>query len=136
MSYFSLTALSPIDGRYASKDELAGNSLAWAYVTALKQERGPGSKINFMPFSDATFDYVFSINWHKNGFMQTLGALLGMTGLDPATILRPRVLEDPKLFLATAHLMLSLGVFLFGFVLSFWLSRTVTQAVSNRVALT
>jgi hypothetical protein len=52
-----------------------------------------------MPAADASFENAVAINWDKNLVTRSVAATLQLMGYQPETLLRPRLLEDPKLFL-------------------------------------
>ena len=52
-----------------------------------------------MPDADASFENAVAINWDKNLVTRSVAATLQLMGYQPETWFRPRLLEDPKLFL-------------------------------------
>jgi hypothetical protein len=70
-----------------------------------------------MPDADATFEYAVAMNWDKNLVTRSVAATLQAMGYQPEALLRPRLLEDPKLFLICFLLGLGLTMALAGFLL-------------------
>jgi hypothetical protein len=106
-------------GRHLGIADLSGSKLGWERVTELKRARGMSSKIILMSPSEATFDYAVPVNWNKNSFTKAVAALLRVFQVEPYSILRPRFLEDPKLFLAAGSFALALAGLFGGTVLTF-----------------
>jgi hypothetical protein len=104
------------DGRYLGIRDLAGTPRGASRVIELQAARGPDSKISKMPLSEATFDYARAVNWQRNVVTRGAFAILRMVGPDPSSLLRPRILEDPKLAISTCLLTLAWGAFAAGYV--------------------
>jgi len=88
------------DGKFLGIQELAGTRHGREHVADLQWRRGAGDKIQLMPESEATFDFALAVNWQKNTFGRAAALGLRWLGYDPAQLLRPHFLEDPKLALA------------------------------------
>jgi hypothetical protein len=88
------------DGRFLGIQELAGTRSGREHVADLQWRRGAGDKIQLMPDSEATFDFAVAVNWQKNAFSRAVALGLQSLRYDPAHLLRPHFLEDPKLALA------------------------------------
>jgi hypothetical protein len=107
----------PGDGKFLGIRELAGTSRGREHVADLKWRRGAGDKIQFMPDSEATFDFAVAVNWQKNALSRAFALGLRLLGYDPSHLLRPHFLEDPKLMLALFLLILSGMFFATSFIL-------------------
>ena len=90
------------DGRFLGVRELAGTNHGRERLVELQHQRPITDKIQTMPASEATFDYAVAMNWDRDIVTRTAAATLRLTGNQPETLFRPRILEDPKLFLASA----------------------------------
>jgi Transglutaminase-like superfamily len=102
------------DGRFLGVADLAGTNRGQDRVAELRHQR-PGTKIGGMPAADASFENAVAINWEKNFVTRSVAAALQLMGYQPETLFRPRLLEDPKLFLvlfliATAAAMILCGL--------------------------
>jgi hypothetical protein len=87
------------DGKFLGVRDLAGTNLGQQRVAQLQSQRGATDKIAAMPEIDATFDYAVAFNWTKNTVTRTTAAMLRLLGYAPEQMVRPRLLEDPKLAL-------------------------------------
>jgi hypothetical protein len=105
------------DGRYLGKRELAGTSLGRDRILELKTVRGADDKIAKMPLTEGTFDYVRAVNWQKNFLTKAVCAMLRVAGVDPPSLFRPRILEDPQLAIGIACLIASAASFVVGTLL-------------------
>lgn len=112
-----------ISGLYYGVRELAGTSLGRERIASLKSQRGPTAKIRLMPDSEATFDFAVGINWNKNFVTRTVASLLHIAGIDTATVMRPRIMEDPKMAVFSFLLFLSLGGFTSGLLSAVFFRR-------------
>ena len=86
------------DGRFLGVADLAGTNRGQERVAELQHQR-PATKIGGMPAADASFENAVAINWDKNLVTRSVAATLQLMGYQPETLFRPRLLEDPKLFL-------------------------------------
>jgi hypothetical protein len=87
------------DGKFLGVTDLAGTNRGQERVVELRWQRPATDKIAHMPAADANFEYAAAINWKKDLVTRSVAATLAMMGYDPKALLRPRLLEDRKLFL-------------------------------------
>jgi hypothetical protein len=107
------------DGKFLGIRELAGTSRGREHVADLQWRRGAGDKIQLMPESEATFDYAVAVNWQKNAFSRAVAFGLRLLRYDPAHLLRPHFLEDPKLALALFLFIVAGLLMVISFILRF-----------------
>ena len=103
------------DGQYHGVVALRNNpELLPERLDTLIEERGPQDKIAFYRAAadGAHYGYPKTINLEKTAATRMLKSVLARFVDDPELIRRPRLLEDPKLFLALASL--GLGGMLLG----------------------
>jgi hypothetical protein len=105
------------DGRFLGVTDLSGTNRGQERVAELQHQRPVTDKIQHMPDADAAFEYAVAMNWDKNFVTRSVAATLRLMGYRPETLLRPRWLEDPKLFLIYFLLGLATTVALAGFLL-------------------
>jgi hypothetical protein len=74
----------------------------------LVAQRGPADRIGSYKRETESYSWPKTINWDKNVVLQSVAAVMEMTGTDPYLVMRPHFLEDPKLFLM--YLSLFFGV--------------------------
>ncbi|MFT4614140.1 MAG: hypothetical protein ACI9NT_001282 [Bacteroidia bacterium] len=113
------------DGSYYSVLELrADPSLLPGRLEELIAERGEEDKIAFYRAGADGVHYGApkTINLEKNGVLRGVKQLISMFSDEPQLVYRPRILEDPKLFLLTASTGTSL-FFLTLYLLLRWLDR-------------
>src|SRR6266436_2604067 len=105
------------DGRFLGVTDLSGTNRGQERVAELRHPRAATDKIQNMPAADAAFEYAVAMNWDKNLVTRSVAATLRLMGYQPETLLRPRLLEDPKLFLISFLLgvatTMALAIFLF-----------------------
>lgn len=101
-------------GRFYGIHDIAGTALGRQRIAILKAQNTSSAKIAAMPDTEATFDYARGLNWDKNAVMRTAAAMLRRLHVNPAFLLRPRILEDPKLALWVAFLLLAAFLFVAG----------------------
>jgi hypothetical protein len=106
------------NGKYYGVRDLAGTSRGRQHLLLLKAQNSSSAKIAAMPDTEATFDYATGLNWSKNGVMKTGAALLRRIHIEPALVLRPRIMEDPKLAIWVFLLLAALAMLLLGAGLS------------------
>jgi hypothetical protein len=70
-----------------------------------------------MPAADTAFEYAAAINWDKNLVTRSVAATLRLMGYDAEALFRPRLLEDPKLFLILFLIGIATSIVLGGFLL-------------------
>jgi hypothetical protein len=107
------------DGKFLGIQELAGTRHGREHVADLQWRRGAGDKIQLMPESEATFDFAVAVNWQKNAFSRAVALGLRWLGYDPAQLLRPHFLEDPKLALALFLFVVAGMLLIANFILCF-----------------
>jgi hypothetical protein len=105
------------DGRFLGVTDLSGTNRGQERVAELRHQRPATDKIQNMPDADAAFEYAVAMNWDKNFITRSVAATLRLMGYRPETLLRPRLLEDPKLFLLTFLLGLATAMALGSFLL-------------------
>src|SRR6266478_2214783 len=96
---------------------LSGTNRGQERVAELRHQRAATDKIQNMPAADAAFEYAVAMNWDKNFVTRSVAAALRLMGYQPETLLRPRLLEDPKLFLISFLLGLATTMALASFLL-------------------
>jgi hypothetical protein len=104
-------------GRFLGVTDLSGTNRGQERVAELRHQRPATDKIQNMPEADATFEYAVAMNWDKNLVTRSIAAALRLTGYQPESLLRPRLLEDPKLFLLSFLLGLATMMALASFLL-------------------
>ena len=87
------------DGRFLGVTDLAGTNRGQERVAELRHQRPATDKIWNMPPSEATFENAVAMNWDRNLVTRSVAATLQLMGYRPGELFRPRLLEDPKLFL-------------------------------------
>jgi hypothetical protein len=105
------------DGRFLGVTDLSGTNHGQERVAELRHQRPATDKIQSMPDADAAFEYAVAMNWDKNLVTRSVAAALRLMGYQPETLLRPRLLEDPKLFLLSFLLGLAATMVLASFLL-------------------
>jgi transglutaminase superfamily protein len=105
------------DGRFLGVTDLSGTNRGQERVAELRHQRPATDKIQNMPDADAAFEYAVAMNWDKNFITRSVAATLRLMGYRPETLLRPRLLEDPKLFLLAFLLELATAMALGSFLL-------------------
>ena len=115
------------DGRFLGVADLSGTNRGQERVAELRHQRPVTDKIQNMPDADAAFEYAVAMNWDKNRVTRSVAATLRLMGYQPETLLRPRLLEDPKLFLISFLLGVATTMALASFVLD-----PVVRAITKR----
>jgi len=105
------------DGRFLGVADLAGTNRGQERVVELRHQRAATDKFAHMPDVDANFDYAVAVNWDRDGLTRSVAAMLHLVGYQPETLFRPRMLEDPKLFLILVLLATTTVILLGSFVL-------------------
>jgi hypothetical protein len=114
------------DGRFLGVTDLSGTNRGQERVAELRHQRPATDKIQNMPAADAAFEYAVAINWDKNLLTRSVAATLRLMGYQPESLLRPRLLEDPKLLLQSFLLGLATTMALADFLLDRWV-RVITK---------
>ncbi len=107
------------DGRFLGLRELAGTRLGLEHRAELQRESATNAKILRMPASEAIFDYATAVNWDKNLATRAAAYALQQLGYAPESLIRPQVLEDPKLALTLFLMVAVVGLAAFGAVVGF-----------------
>jgi len=115
------------DGRFLGVTDLSGTNRGQERVAELRHQRPVTDKIQNMPDADAAFESAVAMNWDKNLVTRSVAATLRLMGYQPETLLRPRLLEDPKLFLISFLLGVATTMALASFLLD-----PVVRAVTKR----
>ena len=68
-------------------------------LTELKRLRGPEDKINFHSEDEMKYGFPKTVNWDRDPVFRAAGAVVGNLTDEPYLVDRPRLFEDPKLFL-------------------------------------
>ena len=105
------------DGRFLGVTDLAGTNRGQERIAELQQLGLATDKIAHMPAADAVFEYAVAINWDKNFVIRSIAATLRLIGYQPETLFRPRILEDPKLFLSWFLIVIAAAMILCGLCL-------------------
>lgn len=87
------------NGKFLGVQGLAGTRLGPEHIADLQRQSAAGDKIQRMPAAEATFDFAMAVNWNKNFATRAVAYGLRRLGYAPKHLLRPQVLEDPKLAL-------------------------------------
>jgi hypothetical protein len=115
------------DGRFLGVTDLSGTNRGQERVAELRHQRPVTDKIQNMPDADAAFEYAVAMNWDKNLVTRSVAAALRLMSYQPETFLRPRLLEDPKLFLISFLLGVATTMALASFLLD-----PVVRSVAKR----
>lgn len=115
------------DGRFLGIRDLAGTNRGLERVETLQHQRPRSDKIAAMPATEATFDYAVAMNWDRDIGTRTVAGMLRLMGYQPENLFRPRLLEDPKLFLAVLLIGTGTTIILVGFLLDFGLGSIATR---------
>lgn len=122
------------DGRFLGVRDLAGTNRGRERVAELRHQRLATEKIVNMPDDDATFDYAVAMNWDRNVATRTVAATLRLMGYQSETLVRPRVLEDPKLLLMYLLIGMAAACVLGGFLLDLGLRSVMTRTSQSMTA--
>jgi hypothetical protein len=104
------------DGRFLGVSGLSGTSRGVERLAELRQQRPATDKIRRMPAAEATFDNAAAINWDRNAATHLVAATLRLMGYEAETLLRPRILEDPKLFVIWSLIGVATALVLAGYL--------------------
>lgn len=95
-------------GGYFGVEDLRGDSkILEKRLEELIKIRGEQSKVSYYSSADDGSHYLYAttVNFDKNEMMRSLVKLLQLVVDEPSMVIRPRFLEDPKLFLFIASLL-------------------------------
>jgi hypothetical protein len=128
------------NGRFLGIKGLAGTRLGIEHVADLQRHSAAGTKIRKMPAADADFDYAVGMNWDKNIVTRAAAFSLQKLGYDPQRLMRPQILEDPKLALTVVLIAAAMGLAMLAAVLGFAFPRMAERfrlppRTDNRSAL-
>jgi hypothetical protein len=104
--------------RFLGVMDLEGTNRGQQRVAELRRQRAPTDKIANMPLADASFETAVAINWDRDFLTRGVAASLRLIGYRPETLFRPRILEDPKLFLTYLLFGLAITTMLGSFMLN------------------
>lgn len=97
-------------GRFYGVEELRKDpSIMISRLDELLAQRGSDNKVAFYERETESYSWPKTINWEKNGVLLKVAALITKLGYDPARVMRPHFMEDPKLFLMFVSLFLGIG---------------------------
>lgn len=91
-----------------SLDALRESDYAASRVVYLRIVHKDDEKMRYIPAQDVDFRYAKSINFEADIGTRVARSILRIAGIGPQHLMRPRVLEDPKLLIACAAGFLSL----------------------------
>lgn len=98
------------NGNFLGVRQLAGTKLGPEHIADLQRQSAPGAKIRKMPAAEATFDFTAAVNWNKNFATRALASALKALGYAPERLMRPQLLEDPKLALSLCLVAVAIGL--------------------------
>jgi hypothetical protein len=116
------------DGRFLGVTDLAGTNRGPERVVELQHQRMKTDKIANMPPADADFDHAAAINWDRDVVTRSVAATLRLMGYASEAFFRPRLLEDPKLFLIVSLLGIATAMVLGSFLLTLGIGPVTTRA--------
>jgi hypothetical protein len=119
-------------GKYYGVRELAGTDLGRDRVMQLRAQSSPTDKIALMPDTEATFDYAVSLNWNKNAVLRASAAMLRRMNVEPGLLLRPRIMEDPKLAMWVVLLVAAVAIWALGAAVSLAASGRFGPRIAGR----
>ncbi|MGB3722975.1 MAG: hypothetical protein WA979_09180 [Pacificimonas sp.] len=97
----------PAGGYYGVAEIRDDNDILMERLEALKRERPVPDKINFHSPDEMKYGFPKTVNWDRDGLFQLIGGAVARLTDEPYLIDRPRIFEDPKLFLMWAGLGLA-----------------------------
>jgi hypothetical protein len=127
-------------GGFLGVADLAWSNRGHARFAELRNQRGATDKIAGMPYADANFDYAVAMNWDRDVLTRSVETTLRLMGYQPESFSRPRLLEDPKLFVALFLLGIATTIVFGGFLLdprvaSFWRRAHRLPSIFGRRAI-
>jgi Transglutaminase-like superfamily len=105
------------DGRFFGTRELARTDRGRERVLELQRQRLINDRIATMPPDEATFDYAVAMNWDRDIITRSVAAVLKVRGYSIDALFRPRLLEDPKLFLVCLLIAMATACVIGGFLI-------------------
>lgn len=90
---------------------VADSSLMLADLRRARAMRPSDDKIHFYDEATHHFDFVTTINWRKNDLFRGIAKFLALFGIDARFLFRPRILEDPLLFLSIGSIFFAISAF-------------------------
>ncbi len=121
-------------GKFLGVRELAGTPLGVEHVADLQRQSAAGTKIRKMPAADAVFDFAVAVNWNKNFVTRAVAFSLRQLGYDPDRMMRPQILEDPKLALSGLLMAMAIGLIALGAVVGFAFPGMAERVRLSRLA--
>lgn len=103
-----------VNGKYLGARELAATGLGPQHIADLQRRSAPDAKIRRMPAADAEFDFAAAMNWNKNLISRAAAYVLEGLGIDPGRLMRPHLLEDPKLALSVLLAVVAVALMILG----------------------
>ncbi len=94
----------PRGGYYDVADIRDDNAILMDRLEELKRQRPLPDKIHFHSPDEMKYGFPKTINWDRDGLFSALGGIVGQFTDEPYLVQRPRIFEDPKLFLMWAGL--------------------------------
>jgi hypothetical protein len=121
------------DGRFFGVRGLAGTARGRERVIELQRQRPINDRIATMPLAEATFDYAVALNWDRYLVTRTINNIFRLSGYSTDKYFRPRLLEDPKLFLVLFFIFVATFCVASGFLLDISL-RTLVKRIPQPMA--
>jgi hypothetical protein len=121
------------DGRFLGVADLAGTNRGQERVAELRHQRAATDKFSHMPDVDANFDYAVAVNWDRDSVSRSVATMLHLMGYRPETLFRPRMLEDPKLFLILVFLAATTVIVLGSVMLGLALGGAKTKGADKHL---
>jgi transglutaminase-like putative cysteine protease len=79
----------------------------------LREERGSHSKVSYYDTIMSGYGWPKTINWNRNRLTEAVGSVIGWFVEEPELLRRPRILEEPALFIMVASAVAGLLCMLF-----------------------
>ena len=99
----------PAGGYYGVAEIRDDPELLADRLAELKRQRPVPDKINYHSSDEMKYGFPKTVNWDRDANFQRLGGFVGTLTDEPYLIDRPRIFEDPKLFLMWAGLLVAGG---------------------------